>query len=322
MAQQILFGADCIRLLRKLRLSSTAWLLENCTQEWNVMQQGCTPHGFYKPRAKHSRGFWHTFTPLSYKPLCAIPILHLTCNLHATLHTRTSWWASSYFPSLLQTSYHHKQEAGSLLKPIHPLQTGWWKMSGLSSGTSALPKNTLHHHSSTPLSLSYPVLLRGLFCPDRQKLSLQGQDGTSTECGAAQDGRTDGSSIVHCLLLPGLNCPYISETSLSLLSHSLSIWRSCLCLYIICSTRIPTVAFLLGPGSLGIPTPHHTLHLVHISQHLPEGVSPKLVKTWGMQSQYLMAKGQSASHHLTYGTFGVQHTHLAPLMQAATIWDR
>lgn len=41
-------------------------------------------------------------------------------------------------------------------------------MSGLSLGTSALPKNTLHHHSSAALSLSYSVLLRGLFFPDRQ----------------------------------------------------------------------------------------------------------------------------------------------------------
>lgn len=87
-----MFGADCIRLLRKLRLRSTAWLLENCTEEWNVIQQGCTPHSFYKPTAKHSTGLWHTFIPLSYKPLHAIPILHLTYNLHAVLHIRTSWW--------------------------------------------------------------------------------------------------------------------------------------------------------------------------------------------------------------------------------------
>ena len=61
------------------------------------------------------------------------------------------------------------QAGGCLSSQTHsPFANGWWKMSGLSSGTSALPKNTLHHYSSAALSLSYSVLLRGLFCPDRQ----------------------------------------------------------------------------------------------------------------------------------------------------------
>lgn len=55
--------------------------------------------------------------------------------------------------------------------------------------------------------------------------------------------------------------------------HILSIWRSCLCLYIICSTHIPTATFLLEPGSLGIPTLHHTLHLVHITAFARESLS-------------------------------------------------
>lgn len=58
----------------------------------------------------------------------------------------------------------------------------------------------------------------------------------------------------------------------------LSIWRSCSCLHTICSTHIATAAFLLGPGSLGIPTPRYALRLVLISQHLPEGVSPEPVE--------------------------------------------
>lgn len=91
----------------------------------------------------------NTFTPLSYKPLCAIPILHLTYNLHVILHNMTSWWVSSGFPSLLQTRYHHKLET-ECSQTRSLLQPGWWQM------------------STSVLGHSCSVLLRGRFCAGRQ----------------------------------------------------------------------------------------------------------------------------------------------------------
>lgn len=98
--QHIMFGADCIRLHRKLRLRSTAWLLDNCTHEGNVTEQGCTSCSFYKPVAKQCSAFCHAFIPGSCAfmqfPLSTWPTLS-----HAALHNGASWEASPYFPNLL-----------------------------------------------------------------------------------------------------------------------------------------------------------------------------------------------------------------------------
>lgn len=92
----------------------------------------------------------NTFTPLSYKPLCAIPILHLTYNPHVILHNMTSWWVSSGFPLAFCRPVTTTSWRLSVLKPIHLSQPGWWQMSTFVLG-----------HSCS-------VLLRGLFWADRQ----------------------------------------------------------------------------------------------------------------------------------------------------------
>lgn len=129
--QHIMFGADCVRLHRKLRLRSTAWLLDNCTHEGNVTEQGCTSCRFCKPVAKHCSGFCHAFIPGSYA-FMQFPLSTWPTVSHAVLHNRASWEASLYSPNLLQTSCCHKLEAGCLLRCRHPLQSGWWKTSCLS----------------------------------------------------------------------------------------------------------------------------------------------------------------------------------------------
>lgn len=204
------------------------------------------------------------------------------------------------------------QAGGRLSSQTHLPFAAWMVENGLSLGTLTLPENTSHHHNRAALSLNYSVLLRGFFCPDRQsteEAQLTKPRG-KTHKGKLHrwrccPGWTD-RLLIHSSLLatawPQLS-PHLSNISLRTFLFS-SVWRFCLCLHTICSARILTMVFLLGPGSQWIPIPHHALHLVLLSQHLPEGVSPELVKAWGMQSQYLMAKGQSASCHLTPNTFG------------------
>lgn len=130
----------------------------------------------------------NSFTPLSYKPLCAIPILHLTYNPHVILHNMTSWWVSSGFPHLLQTSHHNKLETEC--SQAHSPFTAW-----LVANVHFCPRAQLLSPAERP------ILGR-----QAEHCSSQGQDGTSSEHGTAQDGWRDGSSTVNCWLLPAFNC--------------------------------------------------------------------------------------------------------------------
>lgn len=124
--QHIMFGADCIRLHRKLRLKSTAWLLDNGTHEGNVTEQGCTSCSFYKPVAKQCSAFCHAFIPGS----CAF--MQFPLSTWPTLMQSSIMGPPEKPPLISQTFCCHKLEVGCLLRCRHPLQSGYWKMSCLS----------------------------------------------------------------------------------------------------------------------------------------------------------------------------------------------
>lgn len=114
---------------------------------------------------------------------------------------------------------------------------------------------------------------------DRQTdCSSQGQGGTSTERGTAQDGWRGGSSTVSCWLCPVFNCPQHLSQQFPIL---------CLCEHPALPPHHLQLSHPHCAVSSGLPgNSHPTSHSVLIPQHSAEGISPEKFRPWGMQSEH------------------------------------